>query len=411
MEPQDVKTAIDALNRAFEEFKQTNDQRIKQLETRGVADPLLDAKIEKLNKALDSGQEALSTHFQELEAKVNRLGAPGQKTDGLTAEQREYKTAFQTYLRKGQDAGLAALQAKAMSVGSDAAGGYVVTPDTTGRIITRIFETSPIRQIASAQTVGTDALEGLLDLDELDFALVAEKGTRSETTATPGFKKWRIPVHEITVQPGTTQQLLDDANIDVEVWLQKKIADKCGRKEAYYFVNGTGAGQPKGFATYATAATADATRAWGTLEHVASGTSGTFGTDPNGMDKLIDLVAALNPVYLPRARFAFRRSIQAEIRKMKANSMYIWLPTTSEKPQPTLLGYPVTLAEDMPAKAANALAVAFGDFEAGYQIVDRQGIRTLRDPFTAKPFVLFYTTYRVGGDVVDFNAIKFLKLA
>jgi HK97 family phage major capsid protein len=407
MEPSEVKSAIDALNRAFEEFKRTNDERIKAIEGRKAVDPLIESKLDRLNDALDAGQKALSDHFADLEAKVNKLALPGGgQTDGLSADEREQKAAFQKYLRKGTE-----FEQKTLSVGDDANGGYTVMPDTTGRIVSRVFETSPIRQIASVQAITSDALEGLLDLDEIDVTPVSEQGTRSQTTTTPGFKKWRVPVHELTVQPASTQQFLDDSMIDVEAWLSNKIADKMGRKEANYFVVGTGVSQPRGFASYATAATADGSRAWGTLEHVASGTSGTFGTDPNGMDKLIDLVATLNPIYLPNARFVFRRTVQATIRKMKANSQYIWLPSTTGKPEATLLGHPVTLAEDMPAIAANALAVAFGDFKAGYQIVDRQGIRVLRDPLTAKPFVLFYTTYRVGGEVVDFNAIKFLKLA
>jgi len=296
-----------------------------------------------------------------------------------------------------------------MSVGSDPDGGYLVTPDTGGSIVTKVYESSPIRQIAAVQLISTDALEGINDLNEANAGWVAEQAARTATTS-PQVGKWRIPVHEMYAMPEATQQLLDDSMVDIEAWLAGKVADKLARLEATAFVSGNGVGQPRGFLDYTTAATADATRAWGVLEHLATDTSASFGTDPNGSDKLIELVHKLKEAYRNDARWVMNRAVLGATRRLKdTDGGYIWLPSMEAGQPSSLLGYPVTEAEDMPAIAANSLSIAFGNFRLGYQIVDRQGIRSLRDPFTNKPFVRFYTTRRVGGAVQNFEALKLLK--
>ena len=413
MEPNAVKDALDLLGRNFEEFKHTNDERLKQIESKGVADPLLQTKLDKLNAAIDEGQKALADHQAEIEAKVNKLALAGEKGDGLTPEQREHKSAFGAYLRKGTDAGLDAIQRKSMSEGSDPNGGYLVTADLGGRIVKRIYETSSVRPFAAVQRISTDALEGLTDLGTATATWVGETATRS-ATANPTFGRYRIPVHEMYAMPSATQILLDDASIDVEGWLAGKVADVFGRTENTAFVTGTGIGQPRGLTMYTTAATSDSTRAWGTIEHVATGTQASLGTTSNGADKLISLVAAMNPAYLPGARFFMCRSMLAAIRQVKnAQGFYVWQPDLQAGSDGQLLGFPITRWEDMPPITASTdtLSVAFANLAQAYQIVDRIGIRVLRDPFSVKGYVSFYTTYRVGGEVIDFNAVKFLKLA
>lgn len=414
MEQNEVKSAVDAIGRAFEEFKQTNDAKLKALEAKGVADPLLQTKIDKLNADIDAKQALLSEHVQAVEAKVNKLALPTGSQMGASEEQREHKSAFLAYLRKGVEQGLDAIQRKSMSVGSEPNGGYLVTPDLSGRIVKRIYETSPLRQFASVQQISTDALEGLTDQGQATASWVAETGTRA-ATANPTFGRYRIPVHEMYAMPSATQQLLDDASIDVEAWLAAKVADVFARTEATAFCVGTGIGKPQGIGAYTTAATADGTRTWGQIEHVASGTQASLGSNANGSDKLMSVVAALNPVYLPNARWFLCRSMLAAIRQIKTSQgNYVWQPDLSAATTAgLLLGFPVTLCEDiLPiTTSTDTLSVAFADMRAAYQIVDRIGIRVLRDPFTTKGYVSFYTTYRVGGQVVDFNAIKFLKLA
>ncbi len=442
----DVKKAIDDSNRLFEEFKQTNDTRIKQLETRGVVDPLITEKLQKLNAAIDN-QSAINEAFMATQATVNRLtmqGLASSAGDDANAHAREvrsfnlalksnaarlgrpapndataedydtYKSAFDNYCRHGRDF-LSEAEKKTLMVGSDPDGGYLVTPDTTGRMVTRIFETSPMRQYASSQTIGTDRLEGSADLDEATFGWVAENGSRPVTNTPQVPAPWQIPVHEAYASPDTTQKVLEDANIDVQAWLAKKVGDKLGRGFNSAFVVGNGVGKPRGFTTYNTAATPDATRAWGTFEHVATGTAGGFGADPNGVNKLITLIHALKDVYTANAAWYLNRFTLGQLRQLTDNSVngkYVFIPSFAAGQPDSVLGYPVRKMQDMvDYTTSGGLAVAYGDMMETYQIVDRLGITVLVDPYTAKPKVIFYSRARVGGDVVNFESLKFLKFS
>ena len=266
-----------------------------------------------------------------------------------------------------------------------------------------------MRSIASIMTVTADAIEGMLDLGEPAAGWVAEVEARSET-ASPQVGLWRIPVHELFAEPRVSQKLLDDANFDIEAWLAQKLAEKFARAESAAFVSGSGVGMPRGFTTYPTAATGDASRPWGTLQHVATGVNGDFAaSDP--ADDLIELTYALKAGYRMGATWVMARATAAEVRKLKdeTSGQYLWQPGLAAGSPASLLGYPVVEAEDMPALDDGSLSIAFGNFREGYAIADRLGIRLLRDPYTAKPQVKFYTTKRVGGDVLDFDAVKLLK--
>lgn len=443
MDPvQELKQTCEKIGTAFEEFKAENNKLI----AKGVKDALAEAKLDKLNQAIDDltgKREDLEKRIkseaglrEELERKVNKLtiaGASDEKEaklildwnaqvksvarargladpQDLTSEDyRIYKRAQGVYLRKGLDA-LSAEERKAMIVGADADGGHFVTPDLTGRIVSRVYELSPIRAIAAVQPIGSDALEGIEDLGEADAGWVGEVGTRSDTN-TPQIGKYRIEAHEMYAQPKASQKLLDDSSVDIEAWLAGKVADKFARVEGAAFVTGNGVGKPRGFASYSTAATPDATRAWGTLEHVKTGANGAFHTTQ--ADPLFDLIGAFKQHFLNGAQWVTRRTVIAAIRKFKTSTTleYIWQPGLQAGQPDRLLGYPIVLAEDMPALATGSLSMAFGNFKEGYQIVDRLGVRTLRDPFTDKPYVKFYTIKRTGGQVVNFEAIKFIQFA
>jgi HK97 family phage major capsid protein len=440
MDLEKLKELFEAQNKAFEEFKKANDERIAQVEKKGAADPLTEQKVDALNKRLDevAAQIKKTTDMAEEAAKkAGRLAmtaTPTEQTErkhldefnlqvrlsyqlkGKAApaacgidEYRAYKTAFNKWMRSGESF-MDGDERKAMSVGIDAEGGYLVMPDMGGRIVQKIFETSPMRRVAAIQTISTDALEGINDLNEANAGWVAETGSRPATT-TPQVGKWRIPVEEMYAMPEATQKLLDDAGVDVEAWLTNKAADKLARVENAGFVTGNGVGKPRGFASYTTAATGDSSRAWGVLEHVATGSNGSFGTDPNGADKLIDLQHRVKQAYREGASWAMNKVTLGGARKLKdTNGSYLWLPAMEARQPSQLLGYPVIEFEDMATyTTTDALAIAFGNFMLGYQIVDRIGIRVLRDPFTNKPYVRFYTTRRVGGDVLHFEAIKFMK--
>jgi HK97 family phage major capsid protein len=412
----DVKKMLDEQATLFTEFRKQNDTRLEQVEKRGNADPLLAQNVANLEKRLGDLGEVLAK-FQAAQARLALTGS-GSGNQRIKGEaELGHEKAFQNYLRRGRDDDLRAMQdyatgEKTASVGSDADGGYFVTPDMGGRMVQKIFETSPIREDAAVITISTDALEGVLDNDDsVTCGWVGEQQARP-ATGTPKTAKWRIPVFEMYAMPETTQQLLDDAAVDVEGWLSGKVTEKMVRTENTAFFTGDGVTKPRGVLTYTTAATGDATRAWGQLEHVATGASGAFGASPAGSDKLIDLLHKMKTAYRTGAKWYMSRATLGAVRQLKTtDGTYVWLPSMLAAQPSTLLGFPVREMEDMPAMAANSLSIMFGNLALGYQIVDRQGFRVLRDPFTNKPYVRFYTTRRVGGDVLHFEAIKFLKFA
>jgi HK97 family phage major capsid protein len=402
----EIKAAIDELGRTWEQFKATNEQQI-ELKAKGIIDPLLAEKEKKLNDRISDLTTRLDAAQKTIDDTLARIERPG--TDGGKTGQSLHYKAFSNWMRRGEGK-LTEDEHKAMSVGSDPDGGYLVPVDSTGRIVARIFETSPIRSIASVDTTTSDMVEGMNDNDEVSSGWTSETGTRSETD-TPEIGKWKIAIHEQYAEPRITQKLLDDAGIDVGAWLERKIADKLSRKENNAFCVGDGIGKPFGFAGgYSTSATADGSRTWGVLEHVMSGASADFAAS-NPSDKLLDLVYALKSPLRTGARWVTSRSVLLKIRKFKESTTnaYIWQPGLMAGQPAMVLGYPVTEAEDMPSLAANSLSLAFGNFREGYQIYDRIGIRTLRDPLTTKGYVKFYTTKRVGGGVVNFDAIKLMK--
>lgn len=439
MELQEVKAALDEAGRAYQnEFKSVND-KIKALEAKGAAvDPLLTEQREKLNKAIEAAS-ALNDEFiaqKAAIARLEKLGLPANANDrdfereaksfaiernsiaqakGIQApgsvgvdEYRAYAKAFDRYLRVGEK-GLTADEQKALSVGTDYAGGYLVTPDKSGQMVKKIFETSDVRRYAAVQMISTDALEGSADLDEASGGWVSELGTRSDSNTPAVPTPWRIAVHEQYSQPKASQKLINDANIDIAAWLNGKVADRLSRDQNTAFVTGSGVGKPRGFASYTTSTT----YAWGTPEHVASGSSGSFGSDPTGITKLVDLMGLLKDDYLRSdAAFYMNRTTKFAVRKLSTGTTvgYPFIPSFTAGQEDTLLGYPVRVLQDMASySTASALGIAFGSMARYYQIVDRQGVSVLVDPFTSKPYVVFYTTARVGGDVIDFDAMKFLK--
>lgn len=401
----ELKQTIDELGRAWEQFKSNNEDQIKAA-ARGVSASVYEEKAVKLNDRISELQAKLDEGQKSLNDVLARLERPGTGGGPLVSD---HQKAYTQWMRRGES-NLSADQAKAMSVGSDPDGGYLVPVDMSGRIAAKIFETSNIRAIAQVDSTNSDAVEGLNDNDEVSTGWVSETGTRSETD-TPELGKWRIEVHEQCAEPRITQKLLDDSALDVGAWLERKIIDKFVRTENNAFVVGNGVGKPRGFAGgYATAATADSSRAWGTLEHINSGANGDFAAS-NPSDKLLDVVYALKEGYRTGARWVMPRAVMLRIRKFKESTTnaYIWQPGLSAGQPALVLGYATTEADDMPALATGSLSLAFGNFRVGYQIFDRLGIRTLRDNLTTKGYVKFYTTKRVGGGVTNFEAIKLLK--
>jgi len=419
--------AVDALHAGFEEFKKANDERLAQIEKKGSADVVTEAKLQKIEADLEKAQKiadeaVLASKRQsrivtdergevvDLDRKAQEWASMNARRRGAVvgsfgaADMDGYKVAFDTFIRKGEEV-MGPDERKALSVGADPDGGYVVNPDLSGRIVTKVFESSPMRAYASIQVISSDALEGLFDLNEASSGWVGETDSRAETN-TPQLGKWRIPTQELYAKPKATQKLLDDASINMEAWLASKVAEKFARDEANAFVVGNGVSKPRGFLTYGSGTTLP-----GTIEQFASGVNGALAATPDGGDVLINALYGLKQQYRTNATWFMNRATMRLVRKAKdSNGSYIWIPGIAAGQPASLLGYPVASFEDMPDPATNSLSIAVGDMRETYQIVDRLGIRTLRDPYSAKPYVEFYTTKRVGGDVVNFEAIKLIKL-
>ena len=418
--------AVEALHAGFEEFKKANDERLAQIEKKGSADVVTEAKLQKIEADLEKAQKiadeaVLASKRQsrivtdergevvDLDRKAQEWASMNARRRGAVAgsfgaaDMDGYKAAFDTFLRKGEEV-MGPDERKALSVGTDPDGGYVVNPDLSGRIVMKVFETSPMRAYASVQVISSDALEGLFDLNEASSGWVGETDSRPETN-TPQLGKWRIPAHELYAKPKATQKLLDDASINMEAWLASKVAEKFARDEANAFVVGNGVNKPRGFLTYSSGTTLP-----GTIERFDTGVNGAFAAAPNGGDVLINALYGLKQQYRANATWFMNRATLKLTRKLKdSDGAYLWSPGIAAGQPASLLGYPVASFEDMPDPATDSLSIAVGDMREAYQIVDRLGIRTLRDPYSAKPYVEFYTTKRVGGDVVNFEALKLIE--
>lgn len=417
----EVKTALGDFMRTFEEFKSKNDARLKEVEQKGSADVTTREQVDKLNAALDKSQAELKKRLDEMEAKANRLALGGggggdrevkaaeefSRITGqpVTAEQlREYKSGLNDHLRNPN------VKAATLSVGSDPSGGYLVTPDTTGRMIKKIYETSPMRQLAGSVTIGTDVLEGPIDNGEADASWVGEQQPR-EKTGMPQLGMWQIPVNELYAYPEVTQRLLDDSRVDMEAWLADKATSKFTRKENAAFLTGDGNLKPKGLLTYPVVEEKDSSRAWGKFQFVPTGAAGAFAAADPG-DALLDLIYGLKADYRNNAQWLMSRATVGEVRKLKdGQGNYLWQPSAQVGQPATLLGYGIAEAEDMPGISPGALSIAFGDYAEAYIIVDRAGVTVIRDNITKPGFVKFNFRKRVGGGAVNFEAVKFLKFA
>lgn len=308
------------------------------------------------------------------------------------------------YLRKGLESGV---ELKALAGTTDSAGGYAVPEEIDAEIGRLLTSISPIRAIANVVRVGSSGYRKLVTAGGTPSGWVSETAGRPET-ATPTFIEVAPPFGELYANPAASQAMLDDAAFDVEAWLAQEIATEFARAEGSAFVGGNGVNRPKGFLAGPTSAQADGARAFGTLQYLATGTVAGFGADP--ADKLIDLVQALRPPYRQGASFVMNSATASAIRKFKtSDGAFLWQAGLSAGQPDTLLGYPVVEAEDMPDVTADSLSIAFGNFRAGYLIAERTETQILRDPYTNKPFVHFYATKRIGGQVANSEAIKLLK--
>jgi HK97 family phage major capsid protein len=395
--------ALDEFMGAFEVFKETNDARLEELEKRGAPDVVTVEKLARIDQAIGQQQKLID----ELALK----GLRPQLHDGSPSPARgapAHKSAFEGYVRKGDAHPLVRLESKALSVGSEADGGYLVPEETERGVNRALHALSPIRAISGARQVSASVYKRPFVVGGAGAGWVGESVVRPQT-GTPGLAELNFPTMELYAMPAATSVLLDDGAVDIDEWLAEEVRIAFANQEGTAFVTGDGVNKPKGFLAYPTVANSSWT--WGSLGTIATGAAGAFPT-ANPADKLIDLIYAVKAPYRANARFVMNRVTQSVVRKMKdGQGNYLWQPSAIAGAPSTLLGFPVTEAEEMPDIAASSMSIAFGDFKRGYLVVDRTGIRVLRDHYSMKPYVLFYTTKRVGGGVQDFEAIKLLKFA
>ncbi|WP_028033341.1 phage major capsid protein [Chelativorans sp. J32] len=398
----DLAGAFEEFMNSFEHFKESNDQRLKEIEKRSAPDPLTTDKVERISAAVDEQKRVID----RLVLKKARplLGREG----SISVSQLEHKQAFESYVRSGDDRLLRALEEKAMSYGSGQDGGYLVPEETEAEIAKRLANISPIRSIASIRQVSTAVLKKPFAVNGPATGWVGESTPRPET-ASSQLDELSFPTAELYAMPAATAALLEDSVVDLDAWIAGEIETAFAEQEGLAFITGDGVNKPHGFLAYPQVA--DSAWSWGSIGYVATGADGALPAE-NPADVLVDTVYTLKAGYRQNANWVMNRKTQAALRKIKdADGNYLWQPPAAPGSRAMLMGFPVVEAEDMPDIVAGSTPIAFGDFGRGYLVVDRTGVRVLRDPYSAKPYVLFYTTKRVGGGVQNFEAIKLLKFA
>jgi HK97 family phage major capsid protein len=432
MELKQLTDTLDKISGAFDEYKKTNDLRLAEIAKKGAADPLVDAKLANLDAAI-TALEDIKSRLERAETKLARPGALANGDQKDSPEAVAYKGAFLQWMRNPADPerrmalqqrakALQAVESKAFGgddgfeqratqtvTSTGSAGGFAL-PEIIERQIARLsVDISPIRQIATVRTVGSPDYKELFDKNGAAFEWVGEAGTRNQTN-TPDLDEVAPTFGMASAKPQASEESLDDLFFDVESWLISSAAEAIAAGEGAAFVAGNGTNRPTGFLAGPTpVTTADASRAFGTLQYIASGQASVM---PTSVDVFLDLVYALRARYRANARWLTNKLVLRSMRKYKdTTNQYLWQPSTQAGEPATFLGYPVTEAEDMPTVAANAFPLAFGDFREGYLIADRVGMRITRDEITAPGFVKFYVRKRVGGKLRNTQAIKLLKIA
>jgi len=420
MEPEEIKKLLDSVNSGVVAMRTEVNELSAKNKTFETADSETKQKLDRISDSVTKALadiQAAQAKAEAVEAAVQRLGLVAQHMkDGDPAIVEKSKKALDHYLRKGTCEGFTVrdgegvevrgFDKRTMSTDQDPEGGYLVLPEQANFMVNRVFETSPLRQVARVLTVGSKSLEIPIDDDEA-AANWAGEGAAGSNTDTPQVGKLTITAHKLEARPLVTTEMLEDGYLDVEAWLRDKVTDRFARAENTAFLLGTAANRPRGFLTYSNWASAGVYER-SKIEQRAIGAASAVTADG-----LIGLQASLKEAYQGRATWLMKRQSFGDVLKLAGDDNYFFSPTLLKDGQVnlTLLGKRVLFADDMPAVATNALALAYGDFSVGYTIVDRVGVQVLRDPFSTKGFIEFYTTKRTGGNVTNFEAIKIGKIA
>lgn len=422
-----VADAIGGIAKAFEEYKATNDQRLEAIK-KGQSTESLDAKLARMDEHIDAMTEAKS-RLERIETKLARPGNGVDQATGETRESVEYKNAFLSWMRNPEDPERKATihhagrklesknkadgletRAAAVVTSTGASGGYAL-PEQIEQSIARLsVDISPIRQIATVRTIGTTDYKELFDINGAGFEWLGEADTRNQTN-TPDLAEVAPTFGMASAKPQASEESLDDLFFNVEDWLVTSVAETMAAGEGAAYVSGNGTKKPTGFLAGPTpVTTTDASRAFGTLQYIASGQAAAL---PSSLDQFIDIIYSLRARYRANASWVTSKLVLAALRKYKeaTTNAYMWAGPTAAGQPSTFFGFPIVEAEDMPAVGAGVFAAAFGDFREGYLIADRVGMRITRDEITTPGYVKFYIRRRTGGKIRNSQAIKLLKIA
>jgi len=402
-----VLDVVNKLTKTFEDFKAAHDKELSDLK-KGQGDVVQTEQVDRINAEITKLQKAVDDANAKAAAAI--VGGAGKDSD---PDKAAHATAFDRFFRKGVDNDLHGLEVKAkLRTDSDPDGGYLVPEETEAGIDRVLGTVSTLRSLARVISISTDTYKKLINMGGAGSGWVGERESRPET-GTPVLREIAVNAHELYANPATTQKALDDGRIDIAAWLAEEVSVEFAEQEGEAFVAGDGVNKPRGLLSYANVA--NGSYAWGGLGYVATGEAAVFKTPTASVspaDCLIDLYYALKSGYRNGASWLMSDATMATVRKFKdADGAYIWAPPTAGAEVATILQKPVYNDDNMQAVGAGAFPIAFGNFNRGYLVVDRMGVRVLRDPYTNKPNVHFYTTKRVGGAVVNFEAIKLLKVA
>jgi HK97 family phage major capsid protein len=388
-----IKALIENLNKAFADFKAEHTAQLEDIK-KGNADALQALKVENINADIDRLQKAVDDANTKL-ASAQMGGGPA----GSKLADAEYSESFRAHFTKG------AVSAS-LNKGADAEGGYLAPVEWDRTITNKLTILSDMRELATVQRVSGAGLTKLFNLGGTSSGWVGEAaarpGTNTGTFASLGFG-WG----EIYANPAATQQILDDSEIDLEAWLAGEVELEFAKQEGSAFFAGDGANKPFGILTYVTGAANAAKHPFGAIKVVNSGAAAAITSDG-----IIDLIYDLPSEFTANAKFTMNRKTQGVIRKLKdGDGNYLWQPSYVAGQPATLAGFAIKEVAAIPDVAANAIAALFGDFKQTYTVYDRVGVRVLRDPFTNKPYVQFYTTKRVGGGVHNPEPMRALKIS
>ncbi len=399
MDPE-LKKALDELQSSWASYKKTNDERLAALEKgQGVAE--IEAKLARIDADVAKNQKIVDD-FSALQAQVNRmnLGTAGGDVGGKSAALKEFNA-----WAHDKDAGQEFRASATEGVNTD--GGFMVVPELEAGIDRVSMKQCVMRQLADVKTVGTSEAQLMVNKGGSGGGWADEIGRRSETS-TPSLDRISIPIRDIYANPLASQDLIDDAAFDVAAWLEDEAGIVFAELEGEAFISGALPTRPRGILSYPTVT--NASYAWGKVGYIASGKAGAWA-ETNPADAIISLQGALKGAYQNGASFIMNAAVMSDVRKFQTSYGYLWQPSFQAGTPQTLLGKPVYIDDNMPAIAANTLSIAYGDWKRAYAIRDRQGIKVLRDPYSTKGFVEFYTTKRVGGGVRNFEAYKVMKFA